>query len=71
MFDEHEQEERRNGVKEAAKIAWRILRDQGTALQAVEAAVVSLEDNPWYNAGKEAYNMLSLAFYHYPIACYY
>jgi len=39
------------GCKEAALIGWRILQAGGAALDAVEAAVHSLEDNPQYNAG--------------------
>ncbi|HZO76095.1 MAG TPA: isoaspartyl peptidase/L-asparaginase [Ktedonobacteraceae bacterium] len=39
------------GCKEAARVGWRILQAGGTALDAVEAAVRLLEDNPNYNAG--------------------
>jgi L-asparaginase / beta-aspartyl-peptidase len=39
------------GCKEATMIGWRILQTGGSALDAVEAAVRSLEDNPQYNAG--------------------
>ncbi len=39
------------GCKEAAQIGWQVLRKNGTALDAVEAAVRALEDNPNYNAG--------------------
>ncbi len=39
------------GCKEAALAGWRILQAGGSALDAVEAAVRSLEDNPMYNAG--------------------
>ncbi|HLG65116.1 MAG TPA: isoaspartyl peptidase/L-asparaginase [Ktedonosporobacter sp.] len=39
------------GCKEAARVGWRILQAGGTALDAVEAAVQLLEDNPNYNAG--------------------
>src|SRR6266567_2792974 len=42
------------GCKEAALIGWRILQAGGVALDAVEAAVRSLEDNPYYNAGTGA-----------------
>src|SRR5437660_5163881 len=42
------------GCKEAAIIGWRILQAGGSALDAVEAAVRSLEDNPQYNAGTGA-----------------
>jgi beta-aspartyl-peptidase (threonine type) len=42
------------GCKEAALIGWRILESGGTALDAVEAAVRSLENNPNFNAGTGA-----------------
>src|SRR5256886_5245877 len=42
------------GCKKAALIGWRILQAGGSALDAVEAAVHSLEDNPQFNAGTGA-----------------
>src|SRR5260370_27547442 len=42
------------GCRDAALIGWRILENGGSALDAVEAAVRALEDNPDYNAGKGA-----------------
>ena len=42
------------GCKEAALAGWRILEAGGSALDAVEAAVRSLEDNPMFNAGTGA-----------------
>jgi beta-aspartyl-peptidase (threonine type) len=42
------------GCKEAALVGWRILQHGGSALDAVEAAVRALEDNPDYNAGTGA-----------------
>ena len=42
------------GCKEAALLGWRILQTGGSALDAVEAAVRSLEDNPYFNAGTGA-----------------
>lgn len=42
------------GCKEATLVGWRILQAGGSALDAVEAAVRSLEDNPLYNAGTGA-----------------
>ena len=42
------------GCKEAALGGWRILQEGGSALDAVEAAVRALEDNPSYNAGTGA-----------------
>jgi beta-aspartyl-peptidase (threonine type) len=41
----------REGCREAALIGWRVLQAGGTALDAVEAAVRALEDNPNFNAG--------------------
>ena len=43
-----------DGCKEATRIGWRVLQEGGSALDAVEAAVRSLEDNPLYNAGTGA-----------------
>src|SRR6266705_4470577 len=43
-----------DGCKEAAVVGWRILQEGGSALDAVEAAVRSLEGNPIYNAGTGA-----------------
>ncbi len=39
------------GCQEAALIGWHILQEGGSALDAVEATVRALEDNPNYNAG--------------------
>jgi beta-aspartyl-peptidase (threonine type) len=39
------------GCKDAAKIGWEILQAGGSALDAVEATVQALENNPNYNAG--------------------
>lgn len=39
------------GCREAILVGWRILQNNGSALDAVEAAVRVLEDNPLYNAG--------------------
>jgi beta-aspartyl-peptidase (threonine type) len=48
------EENYRQGCEEAAIIGWRILQAGGSALEAVEAAVRALEDNPCYNAGTGA-----------------
>jgi len=40
-----------SGAAQAAGIGFEVLLEQGSALDAVEAAVVSLEDNPIFNAG--------------------
>jgi L-asparaginase / beta-aspartyl-peptidase len=42
---------RLEGCKEAVLAGWQILQKGGTAVDAVEAAVVVLEDNPLFNAG--------------------
>ena len=42
---------RLEGCKVAALAGWQILDTGGSALDAVEAAVVVLEDNPLFNAG--------------------
>jgi len=42
---------RLEGVRRAAEAAWAVLRRGGTALDAVVAAVVLLEDDPTFNAG--------------------
>ncbi|HEY0756988.1 MAG TPA: isoaspartyl peptidase/L-asparaginase [Ktedonobacteraceae bacterium] len=39
------------GCQEAALIGWHVLQSGGSALDAVEAAVRALEDNPAFNAG--------------------
>lgn len=40
-----------NGVKAAAREGFSVLKRGGSALDAVEAAVRALEDNPVFNAG--------------------
>ncbi len=45
-------EELRGGVRAAALAGWRVLAAGGSALDAVEAAVRSLEDHPRFNAGR-------------------
>ena len=44
----------KEGVQEAARIGYKILMDGGSAVDAVEAAVASLEDNPAFDAGEYA-----------------
>jgi beta-aspartyl-peptidase (threonine type) len=44
-----------NGCRIAAQIGWSILQDGGSALDAVEAAIRSLEDDPAFDAGKGAW----------------
>ena len=43
------------GCRRAAQIAWSILKDGGSALDAVEAAIRSMEDDPAFDAGKGAW----------------
>jgi len=45
-------EELRAGMRDAVAAGWRALAEGGTALDAVEAAVRSLEDHPRFNAGR-------------------
>lgn len=44
----------RQGCHEATLVGWHVLQTGGSALDAVEAAVRTLEDNPAYNAGTGA-----------------
>lgn len=44
----------REGLNDALQKGYQILKNGGSSLDAVEAAVVSLEDNPLFNAGKGA-----------------
>ena len=45
----------RDGVAEATRAGWAVLQQGGTALDAVEAAVRLLEDNPTYDAGRGSF----------------
>jgi len=47
-----EPDELRAGVGAAAGAGWRVLAEDGRALDAVEAAVRALEDHPRFNAGR-------------------
>lgn len=47
-------EDARRGCGLAALAGWRVLRAGGSALDAVQAAIVALEDNPTFNAGTGA-----------------
>jgi beta-aspartyl-peptidase (threonine type) len=44
-----------NGCRIAAQIGWSILQNSGSALDAVEAAIRSLEDDPAFDAGRGAW----------------
>ena len=45
-------DELRSGMRDAVGAGWRALAAGGTALDAVETAVRSLEDHPRFNAGR-------------------
>ena len=47
-------EELRAGIRASVQAAWKVLATDGTALDAVEAAVRALEDHPRFNAGRGA-----------------
>ena len=44
----------RAGCRKAAEAGWRVLREGGSALDAVQAAIVALENDPGFNAGTGA-----------------
>ncbi len=44
--------EYRSGLEAALEVGWSVLQDGGRSLDAVEAAVTSLEDFPLFNAGR-------------------
>ena len=46
--------EYRTGLQNALQTGWKILREKGSALDAVEATVVELENFPLFNAGRGA-----------------
>ncbi len=43
------------GCREGLLVGWQVLQSNGSALDAVEAAVRALEDNPQFNAGTGSY----------------
>lgn len=49
----------RQGVLRAATAGYNILKEGGTAVDAVEAAVAVLEDDPEFNAGKFALGLVN------------
>lgn len=51
-MSEKEEAEHRQALEKALEAGHQILREQGSALDAVEAAICSLEDNPLFNAGR-------------------
>ncbi len=48
------EEAHRAGIEEALKAGYAVLKKGGSSLDAVQAAIVRLEDNPLFNAGKGA-----------------
>jgi L-asparaginase / beta-aspartyl-peptidase len=46
--------EYRKGIEEAVNAGYKVLEEGGSSIDAVEAAVNSLEDNPLFNAGRGA-----------------
>ena len=53
-FPEWRRDDAVAGCRAAAAVGWQVLADGGSALDAVEAAVRALEDNPVFNAGHGA-----------------
>ena len=51
-LDKEKEEKYREGIKNALKDGYDVLEKGGSALDAVEAAVKSMEDNPVFNAGR-------------------
>lgn len=51
----HEERPRNEGCERAADVGWRVLTRGGSALDAVEAAIRALEDEPLFNAGTGSY----------------
>ncbi|HEV2054122.1 MAG TPA: isoaspartyl peptidase/L-asparaginase family protein [Methylomirabilota bacterium] len=45
-------EERRRGIREAVAAGWAVLLQGGGAVEAIEAAVCAMEDDPSFNAGR-------------------
>jgi beta-aspartyl-peptidase (threonine type) len=43
------------GVRAAMRAGWDVLQHKGTAVEACEAAVMSLEDNPAFDAGRGSF----------------
>ena len=51
-FIQNNIEQYKKGLEEALNTGYRVLEDGGSALDAVEAAINSLEDNPLFNSGR-------------------
>lgn len=54
IMNKEQEDEYHNGLKTALNAGYAILNSGGTALDAVVAAISSLEDNPLFNAGRGA-----------------
>ncbi len=54
LIDDKTESEYRSGLQNGLAAAWKILQSGGRSLDAVEAAVVELENNPLFNAGRGA-----------------
>ncbi|HEX8289709.1 MAG TPA: isoaspartyl peptidase/L-asparaginase [Pyrinomonadaceae bacterium] len=52
LMTEELEMEYRSGLRNALETSWKILKNGGTALEAVEIAVCGLEDFPLFNAGR-------------------
>ncbi len=50
-IEDHAVAPHREGARRAAQIGWQILTHGGSALDAVEAAVIAMEDDPAFDAG--------------------
>lgn len=53
-LDDAQERHARDGLKGALRAGWAVLRDGGAALDAVEAAVIALEEHTAFNAGRGA-----------------
>lgn len=54
-IEDHQLDAHRQGARRAAQIGWDVLRRGGSALDAVEAAVIALENDPVFDAGVGSY----------------
>ncbi|MBM3129781.1 MAG: isoaspartyl peptidase/L-asparaginase [Chloroflexi bacterium] len=50
-IEEHQVVPHRDGARRAAQIGWEVLTKGGNALDAVQAAVIAMEDDPAFDAG--------------------
>lgn len=52
---DNEVEAHQRGVRNAVTVGWRVLEQGGTALDAVEAAIVAMEDDDTFDAGRGSF----------------